>query len=200
RILPAKFLGGFLGLFGGLALGREGPSIQLGAMAGKGISRVLKRGKTEEKFLLTCGASAGMAAAFQAPLAGVMFAMEEIHKNFSAAVFISAMTASVAADYITSQALGMKPVFEFEIASNLPQKYYIFLIALGIILGVMGVFYNWFTLKVQWIYKKIPFPGTISKVMVPFGIAGILGFTVPEILGNGHSLIDQMTHEKMVFG
>ena len=42
RILPAKFLGGFLGLFGGLALGREGPSIQLGAMAGKGVSRVLK--------------------------------------------------------------------------------------------------------------------------------------------------------------
>ncbi|OUP01778.1 ClC family H(+)/Cl(-) exchange transporter [Sellimonas sp.] len=200
KIIPAKFVGGFLCLQAGLALGREGPSIQLGAMMGKGISRFLKRGKTEEKFLLTCGASAGMAAAFQAPLAGVMFAMEEIHKNFSAAVFISAMTASVAADYITSQALGMKPVFEFEIASNLPQKYYIFLIALGIILGVMGVFYNWFTLKVQWIYKKIPFPGTISKVMVPFGIAGILGFTVPEILGNGHSLIDQMTHEKMVFG
>ena len=81
RILPAKFLGGFLGMFGGLALGREGPSIQLGAMAGKGISRLLKRGKTEEKFLLTCGASAGMAAAFQAPLAGVMFTMEEIHKK-----------------------------------------------------------------------------------------------------------------------
>jgi len=106
RILPAKFLGGFLGLFGGLALGREGPSIQLGAMAGKGISRVLKRGKTEEKFLLTCGASAGMAAAFQAPLAGVMFTMEEIHKNFTAPVFISAMTSAVVADYMTSHVLG----------------------------------------------------------------------------------------------
>src|SRR5699024_12508123 len=106
RILPAKFLGGFLGLFGGLALGREGPSIQLGAMASKGIYRVLKRGKSEEKFLLTCGASAGMAAAFQAPLAGVMFTMEEIHKNFTAPVFISAMTSAVVADYMTSHVLG----------------------------------------------------------------------------------------------
>ena len=75
RVLPAKFLGGFLCLLGGLALGREGPSIQLGAMAGKGISRGLDRGKTEEKFLLTCGAGAGLSAAFHAPLAGVMFSL-----------------------------------------------------------------------------------------------------------------------------
>ena len=82
RILPAKFLGGFLSLLAGLSLGREGPSIQIGAMAGKAVSKVLDRGKTEEKYLLTCGASAGLAAAFHAPLAGVMFSLEEIHKNF----------------------------------------------------------------------------------------------------------------------
>ena len=75
RVLPAKFLGGFLSLFAGLSLGREGPSIQLGAMTGKGISKMLDRGKTEEKFLLTCGASAGLSAAFHAPLAGVMFSL-----------------------------------------------------------------------------------------------------------------------------
>ena len=77
RILPAKFLGGFLSLLAGLSLGREGPSIQIGAMAGKAVSKVLDRGKTEEKYLLTCGASAGLAAAFHAPLAGVMFSLEE---------------------------------------------------------------------------------------------------------------------------
>ena len=81
KVLPAKFFGGFLCLLGGLALGREGPSIQLGAMVGKGVSRGLDRGKTEEKFLLTCGASAGLSAAFHAPLAGVMFSLEEVHKR-----------------------------------------------------------------------------------------------------------------------
>ena len=79
KVLPAKFIGGFLCLFSGLSLGREGPSIQLGAMIGQGISRILDRGKTEERYLMTCGASAGLAAAFHAPLAGVMFAIEEIH-------------------------------------------------------------------------------------------------------------------------
>lgn len=64
KVLPAKFAGGFLCLFGGLSLGREGPSIQLGVMSGQGISRILSRGKTEERYLMTCGASAGLAAAF----------------------------------------------------------------------------------------------------------------------------------------
>ena len=82
RVLPAKFLGGFLCILGGLSLGREGPSIQLGAMTGQGISRFLDRDRTEEKYLMTCGASAGLAAAFHAPLAGMMFSLEEIHKGF----------------------------------------------------------------------------------------------------------------------
>ena len=198
RILPAKFLGGFLGLFGGLALGREGPSIQLGAMAGKGVSRVLKRGKTEEKFLLTCGASAGMAAAFQAPLAGVMFTMEEIHKNFTAAVFVSAMTSAVVADYMTTRVLGMDPVFQFEIVGNLPQRYYGLLILMGVLLGFFGVFYNWFTLKVQTFYQKIFAFRPAGKAVIPFLAAGILGIFAPEVLGNGHSLIETMTHERMI--
>ena len=78
RVLPAKFIGGFLCLFGGLSLGREGPSIQLGAMGGQGVSRLLDRGKTEERYLMTCGASAGLAAAFHAPLAGMMFSLQTI--------------------------------------------------------------------------------------------------------------------------
>ena len=55
RVLPAKFAGGFLCMLGGLSLGREGPSIQLGAMAGQGISRALGRGKREDEVLMTCG-------------------------------------------------------------------------------------------------------------------------------------------------
>ena len=82
RVLPAKFLGGFLSLFAGLSLGREGPSIQIGAMTGKAVSQTLDRGKTEEKYLITCGASAGLAAAFHAPLAGVTFFWKKYIKTF----------------------------------------------------------------------------------------------------------------------
>lgn len=131
RVLPAKFLGGFLSLFAGLSLGREGPSIQIGAMAGKAVSKVLDRSKTEEKFLLTCGASAGLLAAFHAPLAGVMFSLEEIIKNFSVSVLVSVMTASITADYISSRFLGFRSVFQFEITGSIPAKYYGHIIVLG---------------------------------------------------------------------
>ena len=95
--------------------GREGPSIQLGAMVGQAVSKGLYRGKTEEKFLLTCGASAGLAAAFHAPLAGVMFSLEEVHKNFSASVLVSAMTSALTADFLCSTVTGTDTVFQFEI-------------------------------------------------------------------------------------
>ena len=101
KTLLAKFAGGVICLFAGLSLGREGPSIQMGAMSGKGLSAVLHRNRTEEKYLMTCGASAGLAAAFNAPLAGIMFALEEVHKNFSAYVLVPVMISSIVADFLS---------------------------------------------------------------------------------------------------
>ena len=200
RVLPAKFLGGFLCIFGGLALGREGPSIQLGAMVGQAVSRGLDRGKTEEKFLLTCGASAGLAAAFHAPLAGVMFSLEEVHKNFSASVLVSAMASALTADFLCSTVTGSDTVFQFEIFHVLPPGYYALIVGLGVALGVFGAFYNWFTLKVQQLYQKARFLGQTGKLIIPFLIAGILGFTAPELLGTGHLLIEDLTGEGMAPG
>lgn len=198
RVLPAKFFGGFLCLLGGMALGREGPSIQLGAMVGKGVSKGLDRGTTEERFLLTCGASAGLAAAFHAPLAGVMFSLEEVHKNFSVSVLVSVMTASLTADFMASTVMGVESVFQFEIIRALPQEYYGMILVLGIVLGVLGAFYNWFTLKVQSLYRRAKGLGVTQKLMIPFLCAGVLGFTMPELLGSGHALLDYLTTEDVL--
>lgn len=200
RVIPAKFAGGFLCMLGGLALGREGPSIQIGAMAGKGISKWFDRGKTEERFLLTCGASAGLAAAFHAPLAGVLFSLEEIHKNFSTAVLLSVTTASLTADCLCTAILGEASVFQFEIIHELPIGYYWTIVVLGILLGVLGAFYNWFTLKVQELYKRADFLGNTGKIMIPFLCAGVLGFTAPELLGSGHNLVEYLTNADVALG
>lgn len=200
RVLPAKFAGGFLCMLGGLSLGREGPSIQLGAMAGQGISRALGRGKKEEKFLMTCGASAGLSAAFHAPLAGMMFAVEEIHKTFSIPILLPVMTASVTADYIASHILGLDPVFHFQITEYLPQNYYWLLILLGILVGVSGVFYNWGMLKAQELYRKIPFLKETGRLLIAFLTAGVLGLVMPSVLGSGSGLIVSLTKGEMVLG
>ena len=100
RVLIYKITGGFVASLGGLSLGREGPSIQLGAMSGKLVSRILKRNPVEEKYLITCGASAGLSIAFGAPLAGVLFSIEEVHKNVTKKIVICCFSAAVVANII----------------------------------------------------------------------------------------------------
>ena len=105
KILIYKFLGGVISLGAGLSLGREGPSVQMGAAVGEGFSNSLKRINIEKKYLITSGASAGLAAAFNAPLSGVIFALEEVHKSFSPLVLVSAMAASLVSDFVSKQFL-----------------------------------------------------------------------------------------------
>ncbi len=198
KVLPAKFAGGFLCLLGGLSLGREGPSIQLGAMTGQGISRLLNRGKTEEKYIMTCGASAGLAAAFHAPLAGMMFALEEIHKGFSVTLLVSVMTASVTADYISSYIIGLDPVFQFRLEHVLPQNYYWLLVVLGVVLGVFGALYNKGMLKAQELYKKWKWLNETKRLVIAFMAAGVMAVLMPSVLGSGGDLIVSLTNGEMV--
>lgn len=198
RVLLAKFLGGLLTIGAGLALGREGPSIQLGAMAGKGVSRLTKRVRTEEKLLMTCGASAGLAAAFNAPLAGVLFSLEELHKNFSLDVLLPAMASSITADVISRNIFGLKPVFDFSGIAMMPLKNYWLVPVLGLILGLFGVLYNLCVDKAQNLYDKIKIP--YIKTAIPFMLAGILGFVWPAVLGGGHGLITGLTGQTALLG
>ncbi|TEB07123.1 H(+)/Cl(-) exchange transporter ClcA [Pelotomaculum schinkii] len=192
KIIIGKFLGGVLAIGSGMSLGREGPSIQLGAMAGQGVSRLLGRLRIEEKYLITSGASAGLAAAFNAPLAGVIFALEELHKNFSPAVLMSAMAASLTADLITQQVFGQKPVFNFHDLVVLPHNYYIYVVGLGVICGFLGFLFNRTLTKTMDSYNKITWlPKTFMSAPALI-LGGILGFFLPEVLGGGNKLIDSV--------
>ena len=132
QVIGAKFIGGVCAIGAGLSLGREGPSIQLGAMVGKGFSRLSGRLRTEEKMLMTCGAGAGLAGAFGAPLAGVVFSLEELHKNFSTEILLSTMAASITSDFVSSYIFGLSPVFGLSVEGKLPLSRYWLIILLWI--------------------------------------------------------------------
>lgn len=193
-VIMKKFIGGVISIGAGLSLGREGPSIQLGAAVGQGVSRIFKRLKFEEKYFITSGASAGLAAAFNAPLAGVMFALEEVHKHFSPLVLLSAMSASLTADFISKHFFGLKPVFNFQNVTALPLDKYGYIILLGIIVGIFGVLYNLTLLKTQEIYGKQKWLPVKFRPMIPFITAGVFALLLPQVLGGGHPLIDSLTH------
>jgi H+/Cl- antiporter ClcA len=193
KIIVAKFVGGFLGIGAGLALGREGPSVQLGAAAAQGISRLLKRPALEEKYLITSGAGAGLAAAFNAPLAGVVFALEELHKNFSPVVLATTVAAAVTADVVTRYVLGQAPVFSFHNIPLMPFHYYLYVAVLGLIVGASGVLYNSGLVKFQIFYEKLPrwLPSGL-KPAIPLAAAGLLGFVLPQALSGGDRLINSL--------
>lgn len=197
KVILAKMIAGTLSIIGGLSLGREGPSIQLGAMVGKGFAQLFHRIKMEEKFLLTCGGAAGLSAAFNAPLAGVLFALEEIHKNFSPMALVSVMIASLTGDFISKNLFGMMPSLFFPIADALPLGQYGYLIVLGVITGLLGVFYNKMTMNTLKVFDKITILKKNEKIMIPLLISGILMIIYPEILCGGHHIIDMM-HEKQL--
>lgn len=199
RILIAKIVGGALSVFGGLSVGREGPSIQMGAMSGKLFSRLIKRNKTTEKFLMTCGASAGLAGAFNAPVAGVLFSLEEVHRHFSRKLLVSAITAAVTADFVSKLFYGPSTVFEFHIERHLPFREYWILIPLAVILALCGVLYNHLMKVFSNFYDNLRMPGRY-KPLFAFVVSGVMILVLPQVLGGGHIMIDYILHDHPTIG
>ena len=121
----------------------------------------------------------------------LLFSLEEIYKYFSPLVLLATITSAVAADFISKQFFGLNPVFHFADTIPIPLKNYWLLLVLGILLGLFGAFYNWFTLKTQNLYAKLKC-STSTKLMIPFLLAGILGLLFPIVLCGGHAVIEEL--------
>ena len=191
RVLLAKIAGGIITLGCGLCLGREGPSVQIGAMAGKGFSRMTGRMITEERILITCGASAGLAAAFNAPLAGAIFVLEEIHKNYSLNVLLPALSASITADLVCRRVFGLAPVFDLSGARPIAGKYFWVVILMAVAIAVIGAAYNASIAAAQDLYDIIgrKKAGGYLRTLIPFLCCGAVTFTLPQALGGGSGLV-----------
>lgn len=195
RVIFAKFVGGTLCILGGLSLGREGPSIQLGAMAAKGFSRNRKYNKTKEIGLICCGAGGGLAAAFNAPLAGILFVLEEIHRTFDKTILVAGMVAAVVADFISKIFFGQQAIFSYDTAT-VPLRYYWLLAILGVILGLAGAGYNFVMMKGLYFVdslKKVPKMIPICATLV---LSGVLGLVLPEVLGGGHAMVSLLENSR----
>ncbi len=198
RVLALKFVGGVLAIGAGMSLGREGPSVQLGACVGQWFSRLRLRPRSEERFLLTAGSGAGLAAAFNAPLAGVIFCLEELTKSFSPLVLMATVAASVSSAAVAGSVLGLAPVFHIEALPSMPLWQYAWLLPLGVFVGALGVLFNRVLIFSLNAYQKFPLQEKWSgvKFLLPLFLAFGLGFVLPEVLGGGSSLVDTLIKEK----
>lgn len=194
--VTSKFIGGILGNAGGLTLGREGPSIQLGGMWAKQIAKTFHVTEMEERYLITAGAAAGLAAAFNAPLSGALFAMEEIHKSLSHLFLLPCLAACLVANYFSFSVLGLETAFAFKIQEALPVTALLFVLLIGVFAGLVGVVFNRGLLYACKTMKKVSIP----RYIVIFAIMAMLlivGRVEPLLLGGGHALIEQLSQQAM---
>lgn len=188
-VLWKKFIGGILALSMGLFLGREGPSIQLGAVVAQGISEKFKATKAETKILISSGASAGLSAAFNAPIAGLLFTLEEVHHSFSPLVLLTAFSATLASNFVSLHFFGLKPVLYIGTVKALPLKYYWTLVLLGIFVGLLALMYQKVILNMGNWYSKITFLPEHLYGIIPLLLVIPIGLFFPQFLGGGHDII-----------
>lgn len=188
RVLPVKFFGGIIAIGSGLALGREGPTVQMGGAVGDAVARWLKVSERERLILTSAGAGAGLATAFNAPLSGLVFVLEEVRRDFQPIVFGAAFVAAVIADIIARIGAGQFPIFAVPGYPIPPLTSLPFFALLGILTGILGVAFNRSLLFAINVHSRLPDRYTLPAAAITGGFVGLTGWFSPILIGSGHSL------------
>jgi chloride channel protein, CIC family len=192
RLIPVKFFGGLLAIGTGLALGREGPSVQMGASLAHLLSVIFRRDWPDGKVLLAAGAGAGLATAFNAPIAGAVFVLEELVRRFDTRITITTLGASAGAIAVARVLLGEAP--DFHVAA-LPYSSLgtgpIYLV-LGLIAGFLGVAYNRTLLGTLAAAERLcRWPVELRAGLIGAAV-GLLAWFAPNLVGGGDTITQRM--------
>lgn len=194
RVLPVKFLGGLLSLGGGMVLGREGPTIQMGGNVGKMVGDLFKVPKDEVHVLIVAGAGAGLSAAFNAPLAGILFVIEEMRPQFKFTFlsFQSVMIASAMSDIVLRCLLGQGPDVELPLFPTPRLSTLWMFIIFGGIFGLFGFLFNKLVVMSLDLFSGMR-GWSYSLIGIYMGaIIGFLGWISPNLIGDGTELITRL--------
>ena len=185
EVVPVKFVGGVLAIGAGLALGREGPTVQIGAAIGTAVARRLVRDPMEENLVEAAGAGAGLAVAFNAPIGGAVFVFEELTARFVPHLVLATLCAGAMAVAVMRSMLGDAPDFfagppESQLVGQLPAY-----LAVGAALGLVGAFYNTLTMGFLAVTDRLRRVNSVLRAAVIGAVIGLLGWLAPSLVGGG---------------
>lgn len=189
RTAVVKFFAAMAGIASGLSLGREGPTIQIGAGMGDKLAKMM--GGKHRKRAIASGAGAGLAAAFNTPIAGVMFVIEELDHDFSSVSLGPAIVGSVCAAVTCRILYGDFFTFHFQTDTGINLSVLPLYIALGVIAGIFGIYFQksiiWSLDFYKGLSAKIPpaYFGAIAGL-----ITGLVALVLPEAIGGGHVTLE----------
>jgi CIC family chloride channel protein len=200
RVTLGKFLTGALCVGSGHSMGREGPSVQIGAGVASAVGRWLNLPPQRIKELIPVGAAGALAAAFNTPIAAVLFALEEIIGDMNATLIGSAVVASVAAVVVERSILGNEPLFRVPPYQLVHPAELIGYAALGVVGGLVSLIFSKTLLALRAAFLRLP---RWSRAMQPAagGLAiGALLLVVPAVKGVGYDYVDQALNGDLLFG
>jgi chloride channel protein, CIC family len=193
-LVPVKFIGGILAIGSGLALGREGPTVQMGASIAVFTARVCRLCWADARVLLAAGAGAGLATAFNAPLAGLAFVLEELMHRFERRVAVAALAALAAAIPVARLFIGDAPDFQVGPLSTPSAESAPLFLALGAVAGLLAVAYNRTLLAfIAACDRSTQLPIELRAGLIGASV-GLLAWFAPELVGGG----DQITQRTLI--
>lgn len=192
RLLPAKFVGGVLSMGSGLVLGREGPMVHMGAAVGAETARRTRLPDSEVRMMQTALGGAGLAVAFNAPIGGALFTLEEVTKSFRLKTVLATLFSAAAAVACSRVVLGNHADFQVDPIGPPALAWLPLFVVFGVLTGIVGAAYNglvlWFLDHVAAI-RRIP---TIVTAAAIGAIIGLAMFVYPHSVGGGDDLTQQI--------
>ena len=185
HVLPVKFAGGVLAIGSGLALGREGPMVQMGGTLGRLLGSRLGRFLPEPWTLIAAGAGAGLAVAFNAPLAAALFVSEELLRRFSARVFVATIVACIVATTVSRGLLSNHPDFQVRPLGFATPPALIAYLVLGGLAGLAGIAFNVMLLRTLDFFSHPRFHIRGLKGAIAGASVGAIAWHYPALVGGG---------------
>ncbi len=189
RVVFSKAIASAITIASGGSVGREGPIIQIGSAIGSSLGQLFKISKKRMQTLVGCGAAAGIAAAFNAPIAGAMFSVEIILGDFAISQFSPIVISSVSATVVSRAFFGNYPAFvvpKYELVHWLELIPYALL---GLIAGLVGILFVKVLYFLEDKFDSVKIPD-FYKTAAGGILLGILGLSFPEIFGVGYKAMD----------
>jgi len=198
RVVVVKSLASAISISTGGSVGREGPIVQIGSAIGSTLGQAIKVSPDRMRALVGCGAAAGIAATFNAPIAGSMFALEVILGDFGLATFSPIVISSVVATVVSRAYLGDTPAFivpAYELVSAWELPMYL---VLGVFCAVVAVTFTKTLYKVEDLFDSLKFPEYLKAVLGGL-LLGFLGLVFPQILGVGYGAMDMALMQQIAW-
>ncbi|KPJ60727.1 MAG: hypothetical protein AMJ46_05230 [Latescibacteria bacterium DG_63] len=190
RVAMAKALASAICIGSGGSAGREGPIVQIGSAIGSGIGQFARMSAQRLRILVGCGSAAGIAAVFNAPIAGVMFALEIILGDWGIRTLSPVVLSSVLASVTARLAIGDKVAFrvpEYHLVSAWEIPIYS---VLGILAGIVAVLFIRSLYKWEDLFESLKIPGYL-KPAVGGLLVGAVGFFFPQIFSDGYPAVNE---------